>query len=311
MKLALFNDHRIGLVRGDRIFDVSDIAGSDLMALLPAQRMPALMERFEALRPALEAVGGEGAPLAAAHLRAPLPRPGKILCAIGNYMEGVREIVLPLGMFLKASSAVLDPGGTVVLPRKKANMFQHEAELCVVIGKRGRDVPVAEAMDYVFGYTCIMDVSARGLTRVGATGWYVDKSYDTFAPLGPVIATRDEVPDPQKLGVKLWVDGVLRQNYNTDDMEHPVSELVAWASEVATLEPGDILACGTNHQGLGPIQDGETLAMEIEHVGRLTVQVSDPEKRSWPKGVDPEFAKIAKEHRERALAAKNAAAAPA
>jgi 2-keto-4-pentenoate hydratase/2-oxohepta-3-ene-1,7-dioic acid hydratase in catechol pathway len=141
---------------------------------------------------------------------------------------------------------------------------------------------------------------------VGATGWYVDKSYDTFAPIGPWIASRDEIADPQKLSVKLWVDGTLRQNYNTDDMEHPVSELVAWASEVAALEPGDVIACGTNHQGLGPIQDGETVTMEIESIGSLTVKVSDPEKRSWPKGIDPEFAQIAKKHRLAALAAKNA-----
>jgi 2-keto-4-pentenoate hydratase/2-oxohepta-3-ene-1,7-dioic acid hydratase in catechol pathway len=308
MKLALFSDYRVGVVRGDRIVDVSTVAGTSVMDRAPSQRMPALMERYDELRPALEAVGGNGIPLSEARLRAPLPRPGKILCAIGNYMEGVREIVLPLGMFLKASSAVLDPEGTVILPRKKANMFQHEAELCVVIGKGGRDVTTDRAMEHVFGYTCIMDVSARGLTRPGATGWYIDKSYDTFAPLGPWVVTRDEVPNPQTLGVKLWVDGALRQNYNTDDMEHPVAELVAWASEVAALEPGDIIACGTNHQGLGPIQDGETVTMEIEHVGRLTVRVSDPEKRSWPKAVDPEFAKIAREHRERALAAKNAAA---
>jgi 2-keto-4-pentenoate hydratase/2-oxohepta-3-ene-1,7-dioic acid hydratase in catechol pathway len=248
-------------------------------------------------------VDGGGVPLTEVRLRAPLPRPGKILCAIGNYSEGVRGVVLPLGMFLKASNSVLDPYGTVVLPKKQAKVFHHEAELCVVIGKTARDVSRAEAMEHVFGYTCMMDISARGLTR-GTTGWYVDKSYDTFAPLGPWIVTRDEVADPQKLSIKLAVDGLPRQDYNTDDMEHEVAELVSWASEVSTLEPGDIISCGTNHQGLGPVQDGETVTMEIESIGCLTVSVSDPEKRSWPKQVDTEMAGLVRAYREKLAAEK-------
>ena len=310
MKLALFNDHRPGLVRGDRIVDISDVAGDAIMGLVPTQRMPAILERFAEMRGALARLDG-GVPLTEVRLRAPLPRPGKIMCAIGNYSEGVRGVVLPLGMFLKASNSVLDPFGTVVLPKKQARVFQHEAELCVVIGKPARDVSRAEAMNYVFGYTCMMDISARGLTRAGATGWYVDKSYDTFAPLGPWIVTRDEIADPQKLSVKLSVDGAPRQDYNTDDMEHDVADLVSWASEVSTLEPGDIISCGTNHQGLGPVQDGETVTMEIESVGRLTVSVSDPEKRSWPKQVDTEMAALVRAHREKLAAERKHASEPA
>jgi 2-keto-4-pentenoate hydratase/2-oxohepta-3-ene-1,7-dioic acid hydratase in catechol pathway len=303
MKLALFNDHRPGLVTDDRIVDISDVAGDAIMGLAPAQRMPAILERFAEIGGAITRLDG-AVPLSEVRLRAPLPRPGKILCAIGNYSEGVRGVVLPLGMFLKASNAILDPFGTVVLPKKQAKVFQHEAELCVVIGKAARDVSRAEAMNYVFGYTCMMDISARGLTRGGATGWYVDKSYDTFAPLGPWIVTRDEIADPQKLSVKLSVDGAPRQDYNTDDMEHDVADLVSWASEVSTLEPGDIISCGTNHQGLGPVQDGETVTMEIESIGRLTVSVSDPQKRSWPKQVDAEFAALVRTHREKLAAEK-------
>jgi 2-keto-4-pentenoate hydratase/2-oxohepta-3-ene-1,7-dioic acid hydratase in catechol pathway len=187
-------------------------------------------------------------------------------------------------------------------------VFHHEAELCVVIGKPAKDISRADAMNYVFGYTCMMDISARGLTRGGVTGWYVDKSYDTFAPLGPWIVTRDEVADPQKLSVKLSVDGVPRQDYNTDDMEHGVAELVAWASEVSTLEPGDIISCGTNHQGLGPVQDGDTLTMEIQSIGSLTVTVSDPLKRSWPKKVDTEIAALVRARREKLAAEKTAPA---
>jgi len=303
MKLALFNDHVPGLVRGNRIVDISDVAGDAIMGVAPAQRMPAILERFAEFESALAQLEG-GVPLTAVRLRAPLPRPGKILCVIGNYSEGVRGVTLPLGMFLKASNSVLDPHGTVVLPKKQAKVFQHEAELCVVIGKPARDVSRADAMSHVFGYTCMMDISARGLTRAGATGWYVDKSYDTFAPLGPWIVTRDEITDPQKLSVKLSVDGQARQNYNTDDMEHGVAELVSWASEVSTLEPGDIISCGTNHQGLGPVQDGETVTMDIQSIGSLTVTVSDPLKRSWPKQIDTEMAALVRAHREKLAAEK-------
>lgn len=302
MKLALFNDHRLGLVTGQGIVDVSDIAGEAIMELPPAERMPALFERYAEMKSAFAQLDG-GVPLSDVRLRAPLPRPGKILCAIGNYSEGVRGIVLPLGMFLKASTSVLDPYGTVVLPKKQARVFHHEAELCVVIGKTAKNVTSAAAMEYVFGYTCMMDISARGLTR-GMTGWYVDKSYDTFAPLGPWIVTRDEIADPQKLAVKLSVDGAPRQDYNTDDMEHGVAELVSWASEVSTLEPGDIISCGTNHQGLGPVQDGESVTMQIDGIGSLTVSVSDPEKRSWPKQVDTEMAALVRANRERLAAEK-------
>ena len=298
MKIALFNDHRPGLVRGDRIIDFSHLAGDAVMGLPAVLRMPALLERFSDIRPAVEALQG-GVPLSEVQLRAPVPRPGKILCAIGNYMEGVSGLVLPLGMFLKASNCILDPGGTVVLPKKPAKVFHHEAELCVVIGKGGRDITPAEAMDHVFGYTCMMDVSARGLTSHGRTGWYVDKSYDTFAPLGPWIVTRDEIPNPQKLSIKLSVDGQPRQDYNTDDMEHPVAELVSWASESASLEPGDIISCGTNHQGLGPLQDGETTTMEIDGIGRLTVNVRDPFGRSWPKEVDTQLASFVRAARQK------------
>ena len=139
MKLALFNDHRPGLVTGDRIVDIGHIVGDAIMGLAAAQRMPAILERYSELRGALARLDG-GVPRSEVRLRAPLPRPGKILCAIGNYTEGVPGVVLPLGIFLKASNSVLDPHGTVVLPKKQANVFHHEAELCVVIGKAAKDV---------------------------------------------------------------------------------------------------------------------------------------------------------------------------
>ena len=111
------------------------------------------------------------------------------------------------------------------------------------------------------------------------------KSFDTFAPLGPCIVTADEVPEPNKLAVKLWNNGDLRHDYNTSDMEHSVPELVAFATSIMTLNTGDVISCGTNHEGLGPLQDGELVEIEIQGIGRMAVHVSDPLKRSWDRGV--------------------------
>jgi 2-keto-4-pentenoate hydratase/2-oxohepta-3-ene-1,7-dioic acid hydratase in catechol pathway len=284
MKLALFNDYIPGVVNEDRIVDISGIVGLAIMNLPPADRMPAIITDFDRLRAKIvEGSGGSGFPLSQVQLRAPAPRPSKMLFGLGNYRENVNGEVAPLGLFLKSPSSILDPGGTVKLPPIDAVIFHHEAELAFVIGKRGKDIPETKALDHVFGYTCVVDVSARGL---GGGVLFIDKSPDTFCPMGPWIVTRDEVPDPQKLSVRFWENDELRQDYNTEDMEHPIREIIAWASKIATLEVGDVFACGTNHQGLGPMQDGETGTIEIERIGRMTVKVEDPQKRRWPFGID-------------------------
>jgi 2-keto-4-pentenoate hydratase/2-oxohepta-3-ene-1,7-dioic acid hydratase in catechol pathway len=284
MKLALFNDYVPGVVNGDRIVDLSGIVGTAVMNLPAADRMLAIIADFDRLRAKIaQGSGSQGLPLAQVKLRAPVPRPSKMLFGLGNYRENVNGDLAPLGLFLKSPSAILDPGGTVKLPPIDAVIFHHEAELGFVIGKRGKDIAETQALDYVFGYTCIVDVSARGL---GGGVLFIDKSPDTFCPMGPWIATRDEVPDPQKLSVKFWENDELRQDYNTEDMEHPIRAIIAWASKIATLEVGDVFSCGTNHQGLGPMQDGETGTIEIERIGRMTVKVEDPQKRRWPVGID-------------------------
>jgi 2-keto-4-pentenoate hydratase/2-oxohepta-3-ene-1,7-dioic acid hydratase in catechol pathway len=198
--------------------------------------------------------------------------------------------------FMKSSEAVIGPGDTVVLPPDDANIFHHEAELVRVFGRAGKNIKAAEAFDYVFGYTCGVDVSARlGGGGGGGGGGGRDysvlpisnaKSFPTFAPLGPWIATKDEVPDPQNLQVRLWVDGELRGNYNTSDMAHSIAESIEYATGIEGVEPGDVFYAGTNHQGLGAMQDGDTIEIEIDHIGRMTFHVSDPLKRRWPRGVD-------------------------
>jgi len=155
-----------------------------------------------------------------------------------------------------------------------------------VIKGPGKKVGQADWRKVVFGYTGIIDVSARAQGRqTWRSGSWMGKSFDTFAPLGPCITTADEIDDPNRLWVKFWNNGDLRHDYLTDDMEHRVPELVEFATTIMTLNSGDVIACGTNHEGLGPLQDGETVDFELEKIGRMTLHVRDPLKRQWERGV--------------------------
>jgi len=291
MKLVLFDDYRVGLLRDGAVVDVNDavkgVAGSS-----PQATMEGVITRFTALRPELERRlrSGEARPLSAVRLRAPLPRPGKILCMGGNFQEFVGRRA-PMWGFLKSPEAVLDPGGTVVLPPHAASIFHHEAELVAVIGSESSRSSRADAMDAVFGYTAGIDVSGRFPDNPRSFG----KSFDTFAPIGPCIVTRDEIADPHALQVRFWVDGQPRHDYNMSDIAHPLPEFLEWATSMMTLKPGDLFFLGTNHQGIGPLQDGEHAEIEIEKIGRFGVDVSDPLKRRWPKEIDQQSAKDVRE----------------
>jgi 2-keto-4-pentenoate hydratase/2-oxohepta-3-ene-1,7-dioic acid hydratase in catechol pathway len=188
-------------------------------------------------------------------------------------------------MFLKNRDGVIGDGDTVELPPHKATVFHHEAELGAIIGKRCKDLTEANALDAVFGYTCFVDVSGRGLGTTGQTS-RMGKSFDTFGPMGPCIATADEVGDPNDLNVRFWVDGQLRQEYSTEDMEYSVPEVLVYASGIMTLLPGDFICFGTHHLGLGPLQEGDHPEMEIQNVGKFGFTVHDPYGRSWDKGID-------------------------
>ena len=286
MKLCLFDDFIPGKIIGETVVSLAPLM-PELMAMPGRYRMQELIEAWDRIGPAIADYDNKPVPLASVRLRAPVPRPTKLLCAQANFREGLERTNRPVGLFLKASSCVIGPGDTVELRHPDVAVFHHEPELALVIRKPARDVPLARAMDYVFGYTCMMDLSARGM---GGFVGFADKSHDGFAPMGPWIVTADEIDDPQSLQVRLWVDGELRHDYNMDDMAYPIARLIEWASTINTLEAGDVISCGVNHQGLGPIQDGETVVMEIEQVGRLSVHVQDPHKRKWPKGIDHEMA---------------------
>jgi 2-keto-4-pentenoate hydratase/2-oxohepta-3-ene-1,7-dioic acid hydratase in catechol pathway len=216
-----------------------------------------------------------------------LPRPGKILCCIGNYWEHAQREPRPLNMFMKNPEAVIGPDDTITLPKlTEPWIFMHEAELALVIKGPAKEVKREDWRSAVFGYTGLIDVSARGEgRRTWKAGSWLGKSFDTFAPIGPCITTADEIPDPNNVVVRFWNDAQLRHNYNTDDMEHRVPELVEFASSIMNLNSGDLIACGTNHEGLGALQDGERVEIEVQHVGRMALNVVDPLKRSWEKGV--------------------------
>jgi 2-keto-4-pentenoate hydratase/2-oxohepta-3-ene-1,7-dioic acid hydratase in catechol pathway len=268
---------------------VVSLAGTVAPGHTPQLTMQGLIDGFDRLRPALErlAAEGEAIPLASVRFFAPLPRPGKILCCIANYWEHAQREARPLNMFLKNPEAVVGPGDTIVLPEfTEPWIFMHEAELALVIKGPAKKISQTNWQTAVFGYTCLIDVSARGEgRRTWKAGSWLGKSFDTFAPIGPCIATADEVPEPNDLVVRFWNDGQLRHNYNTDDMEHRVPELVEFASTIMTLNTGDLIACGTNHEGLGALQDGETVEIEIERIGRMSLKVADPLKRSWERGI--------------------------
>ena len=294
MRLVLFQKGGTGEVLPGLLTGrgVVEIASAVRPGHTPQLTMVGIIDEFERLRPALERLAGEASalPLEAVRLRAPLPRPGKILACIANYWEHAQRAARPLNMFMKNPDAVVGPGDTIMLPEfTEPWMFMHEAELALVIKGPAKMVKAADWRSAVFGYTAMIDVSARGDGRRTwpanpLTSW-LGKSFDTFAPIGPCIATADEIPDPNNLHVRFWNDGQLRHNYNTDDMEHRVPELIQFATTVMTMNSGDLIACGTNHEGLGALQNGERVEIEIEAIGRMALEVRDPLKRSWERGI--------------------------
>jgi 2-keto-4-pentenoate hydratase/2-oxohepta-3-ene-1,7-dioic acid hydratase in catechol pathway len=198
--------------------------------------------------------------------------PSKIVCIGRNYVAHAKELgnatpTEPL-LFLKPPSSLLDPHGAIVLPRESEKV-EHEAELGVVIGKRARNVAKENALAHVFGYTCVGDITARDLQKKDGQ-WTRAKGFDTFCPVGPWIETE---LDPSKAHILCRVNGQKRQDGPTSDMVFDVAAVVAYISEVMTLEPGDLIATGTP-EGVGPLARGDALDIEITPIGTLTVSVA-------------------------------------
>jgi len=212
-------------------------------------------------------------PLASLELL-PLIRPSKIVCVGLNYHDHAREMDLALPeepiLFLKPPSSVIGPGDPIVRPSCSTRV-DHEAELAIVIGKTARFVPEAQVPQYIFGYTCANDVTARDLQKRDGQ-WTRAKSFDTFCPVGPWIET--EVGDPSALPIRAVVNGEVRQESNTSEMIFSPYRLVSFVSRVMTLLPGDVILTGTP-AGIGPLKAGEEVSIEIDGVGFLLNPVVD------------------------------------
>jgi 2-keto-4-pentenoate hydratase/2-oxohepta-3-ene-1,7-dioic acid hydratase in catechol pathway len=282
VKILFFDDWKLGVLEGDTVVDVSDVV-KDIPHLGPHDLINGLITRFDGYKAKLReaAAKGKGVPVSKVRLRPPLPRPTNIVAMAVNYMEdGTRTEPAPINAFHKSPSSIIGPGETMVLPDVPATIFEGEAEMAVIIGKRATRLSQADAMSYIFGYCNFIDGSARGLPPTGNT-FYQMKSRDTFCPIGPYLVTADEIPNPHKLQVKLWVNGDLKQSFNTDDMAHKILRCIEWVTSIHSLEPGDILATGTNHRGLSGFQDGDRIELEVEGLGRLAFGVRDELKRTW------------------------------
>ena len=282
MKLMYFNDFRLGVLKGSNVVDVT-AAVQNVPHTGSGNLIIGVIERWADVRGALEraVASGSGLPVNQVKIRPPLPKPVNVDCMAVNYMEdGTRDKPAPINAFHKSPGCIVGHGDTMVMPDIPISILEGEAELAVVLGKRARNVPAAKAMEHVFGYVNFIDGSARDATRLG-NSFYQVKSRDTFAPIGPYLVTADEIKDPHKLQVRLSVNGMIRQNYNTDDMANKIPRCIEWISGIHDLEPGDIIATGTNHRGLSAFQDGDTVDLEIDGLGKLTIKVRDDNKRTW------------------------------
>jgi 2-keto-4-pentenoate hydratase/2-oxohepta-3-ene-1,7-dioic acid hydratase in catechol pathway len=297
MKIASFktkadvNSIRVGLVRDDSILDLSDLFG--------VSDMTSLITQFSEIKGGIQSLktNTRGAVLLdEVKLEAPVQRPGKIVCLAGNYREHIAESgyvvpestdVVTQQLFLKPASALVGNDDKILIGKNNVKVGW-ETELAVIIGKRGRHISSDSALDYVFGYTILNDVSERGLNSTIENrhkremdrflDWLAGKWFDSFAPCGPWIVTADEIADPHQLEIKLTINGELRQHGNTRDMIFNIPEQIAYASSIMTLEPGDIISTGTPvGAGLGgestSLQPGDSLVCEIEKIGRLKNRV--------------------------------------
>jgi 2-keto-4-pentenoate hydratase/2-oxohepta-3-ene-1,7-dioic acid hydratase in catechol pathway len=255
---------RGGVLQGDRVSPLPVTGGDDVVALI-ASGAPAVFDE------------ASGLDLAEVTLLAPLHHPPRIFAIGLNYVEHAAESKMKVQsvptVFLKLASAITGPGSDVLLP-PDATEPDYEAELAVVIGEGGYRIAEEDWERHVFGYTIVNDVSARGV-QLATSQWTMGKSFSTFCPMGPWIVTRDEVPDPHDLDIKLTLSGEVLQSANTRDLIFRVPQLIAYLSSIVALEPGDVISTGTPPGvGLGRtpkrwLLGGEEMVIEIERVGRL------------------------------------------
>lgn len=282
MRFCRFNDNRLGVVRDDRVHDVTAVLDG-----LPALRWPIppgdhFFNHFETLRPQMQALADAAPGLAVSSVRllSPVANPGKIIAAPVNYQlhldesradKGIHfgtavKTIADYGVFLKATSSLIGAGQAVVAdwPERR---IDHEIELALVIGKTGFRVSEAQALSHVAGYMIGLDMTLRGTEDRS-----LRKSLDTFTVLGPHVVTADEIGDPGQLEFELKVNGVTRQKSNTRHLIWSVQKLIAYASQAYTLYPGDVILTGTP-EGVAPVLPGDTMQAWMEQIGQMSVQV--------------------------------------
>jgi len=290
MKLAIFDEYRLGLVLPDElhIVDVSDLIPWRFDAdPLGAGWWVRLCRDLPLLRSELEAAAGAGEPKAldSVRLRAPVLNPSKVMACAINYAAHaaeMRDVILErvgvqpgegagdFDVFLKATSSLIGPNDSVVLPEgpvEQHKEIHHESELVIVIGAGGSRIPESEAYDHILGYCIGLDITVRGRGDRSRR-----KSYDTFSPVGPWVTTADEVGDPTNLDIRLEIGGVVRQDANTRDLLVNIPGIIGYASEVMTLYPGDIIFTGAP-PGVGEIHPGDVMDTAITRLGRMQVPV--------------------------------------
>jgi 2-keto-4-pentenoate hydratase/2-oxohepta-3-ene-1,7-dioic acid hydratase in catechol pathway len=283
MKICRFDDNRLGLVGDDGIRDISSVLGKLPAATYPFPRHDALIAHLAELRPEIERAAKSARPVAVEKVKllSPVANPGKIIAAPVNYTKHLQEALADkgihhgnliqeihkAGMFLKATSALVGAGeGVKLVHTDRRN--DHECELAVIIGKRAKEVAAADAMGHVAGYAIGLDMTIRGPEERS-----LRKSPDSYAVLGPWLATADEVPDPGKLALKLTVNGEVRQDAHTSDLILSVAQLIEWGSSFYTLHPGDVILTGTP-QGVGPVRPGDVMVASIERIGSMQVKIT-------------------------------------
>ena len=281
MRLCRFDQDRLGLVEGEEVLDVTDLF--DRAPPWPAPPGDWIIRQAVEMGPGLLAAGVSQPrlELAGVRLESPVAAPGKIIGAPINYRAHIDEAhadpgigfgrsfadLKDHGLFLKATSSLIGPSEEVRLrfPERRSD---HEVELVAVIGREASQVPRERALEHVFGYAIGLDMTIRG------PEWPVfRKSADSYAVLGPWIVTADEIGDPGRLDLSLSVGGELRQSANTAQLIYDVPALIEYASSFYTLHPGDLIYTGTP-EGVGPVQPGDVMDVEIEGIGRMRVEVA-------------------------------------
>jgi 2-keto-4-pentenoate hydratase/2-oxohepta-3-ene-1,7-dioic acid hydratase in catechol pathway len=291
MKLAAVRPNELAIVKNERLISLGDLlpSGSTMIDLIAAYG--GVKEKLESL-----AAGAGEKELDSKLLKPPVEKPSKIWAAAGNYKRGTAGLGDARGrggaattspeellenIFLKPPSAIAGPEDDIIIPKNADSIFP-ELELCVVIGQQARNVSKERAFDVIFGYTIMLDVTARGygLSKNLSGTRNVRKGFETFAPIGPWITTKDEIADPHNLWMKLWINGELKQSAKTDAMINDIATQVSFLSQVTTLLPGDLITTGNpdSPEFQERLKPGDVLRAEIEGIGAMNLGVA---RESW------------------------------